>query len=209
MSNYRDFHPYEYTSGVELDEILAQQGSVNVTKNFTTVLFFGFFVNAAMILYFMMKRICFDPRNSPKCLLYCMYGASLVQFIWMIIARSSHPGRVCSGDFDEFLSQSREKTFQGGQFDDYYHKSEGYFFFAYIITMLVLTLSLFVIIPIFSLIFYKLKNKSIDRPIVWAAHNSSNLLSWSKKEGRKIWVEVKEKAEENKEEFMKQAQNLF
>ena len=189
--------------------ILEEPGTVDVSHNFDTVMFFGFFVNASIIFYFLVKRICFDPRNSPKMILVFLYTASLVMFVWMMFARFSHPGRVCSGDFDDFLEQALEEKFVEGQFDQYYLREEGKFFFVYTILMLVLTLNCFVIIPFAMFVFYKLSNKSIDRPIVWAAYNSVELLSWSKKEGRKLWEDVKEKAEENKDEFMATAQNMF
>lgn len=54
-----------------------------------------------------------------------------------------------------------------------------------------------------------MRYNSVDKPIVWAAYNSNELLSWSKKEGRKVYEEAKTQAEEHKEDFMKQAQEMF
>lgn len=133
VANSVEFHPVRYQDESELEAILAQPGSVNVSRQYKYILLVGLYINVAFLVYFFLKRpLCSASGRGRPCigLLPLLLIASLFHFFWMIYMRSfSFQGQVCSGDYSSFIVDEDQK--RDRQYDDYYLRRLGKFFQLY------------------------------------------------------------------------------
>ena len=136
------FTPFAYQTPQQLNAFLAHPGSINVSDRFLGVTRFGQVLNWVFLGYGVCSMCVISAEGKMKLgrtsafssfLLHC---ASLTQFLLLLCARFSHSGRVCSGDFREYILGVGGRREDGrGRYDDrfdkYFLDSAGNFFYYY------------------------------------------------------------------------------
>ena len=129
LSNNYDFHPIPYEDEEELETLKESDWAINMTEKFQTVLMYGFISNTIYLCYLIFRALCCS-RNTKK--LYSnvltllnvgLNAMWLIQFWMLVFVRYSFPGRVCSGDFHEYMEKEEKK-----EYAPLYLSSEGAFF---------------------------------------------------------------------------------
>ena len=112
IANQADFHPFLYGNDEELNHILSYQGTTNVTQRFYKAYFYGCVLYPVMLAY---SLHCYGlsgyNRAVSKVTVFLFQHIlkifSYILIFYIIVARFSHSGKVCSGDYNYmFLEQN-------------------------------------------------------------------------------------------------------
>ena len=150
-----------------------------------------------IILNFLLKRLLCTLRNSMKSLLALMYLTSFVQFIWMVVIRFIRQGRICSGDYKEYIRDEQDPSKRNEKYDGYFMEKEGDFFWWY--TVLILGLIVFLSMTFYLGVwaFNSYTKKYINEPLIKKAGDVQYYIDYSKKEGKKAYTEYNKFYEDN------------
>lgn len=167
---------------------------------------FGFGINSAIVLYFILKRIFCTPRNTPKSLLALLYLASFVQFVWLTVIRFIQQGRVCSGDYKGYVYDPADKTKRTEKYDGYFLEVEGRFFWWYSVSIISL-IGFVAFMGCFGVwAFSKWTARIVDYPLIQRIEDTEYYTNYTKKEAKKAYKGYQDYYQEHQDVFKEAAQ---
>ena len=82
MTNSVEFHPIDYNTTEELDDLIAPD-AINVTEQFGTVLMYGFISNC-IYLFYLIFMICFAVKVDKYCHHVMLFVSVGMNLMWVV-----------------------------------------------------------------------------------------------------------------------------
>ena len=109
--------------------MLDEPGVSDITLQFEMIVKFGFISNIILLLWILIKliwstQIKFSYQVSSTIFSMLMNTMWMTQFIMLLVIRFSQSGRVCSGDYIDFIGLQQNGT---PPYSNYYMIEQGEF----------------------------------------------------------------------------------
>lgn len=206
IANAVEFHPLDFKTEKDIEEYLLLPGAMNVSYQFETVIRLGYYINSAIILYFILKRIFCGARNPYNWIFPIIHLSGQFMFVWMIWVRFEFQGRVCSGDYEDYRSSSSDKVMHDTDYSDYFMKQTGDFFWWYpvLIFSTFLCCTSCCLFSLWTVNSYSMK--SVMDPMIQIKKSREKWESFMKEEAQRQFAENSEKF--TKEHWQKAAEDF-
>ena len=119
LANPMEDVPQLYNSTSEMEALLTS-GSVDVTQRFDLVLEFGFILYILLTVFavFLLRRGITNLNETEAVWLNFLFlVVMIVQYVFCIVYRYDHLGKVCSGEYLQTLTDKDDQS--GGDETDY------------------------------------------------------------------------------------------